>query len=182
MEMLDEEIQSAVADQSVTGTANYALWNVFLTFEIPTLPSITYIECGRVAVELYVPNLMHCFQCHAQLYVVCAMTLSKVRLHVPTHHTVVPVLEVMHPMMYCGLCIWTGIATRNCWPRKACFSFTQGTFFRIWTKHCEPIICFGFHSFQGTATQAAATTTLSDPTFSRTASCVTASTQTEVST
>jgi hypothetical protein len=70
--MLDEEIQICLAHQFVSagckliGKRNgksFPLRTIFLTVEVPALPSSILVRYERVPVYLYVPNTMRCFWC-----------------------------------------------------------------------------------------------------------------------
>jgi hypothetical protein len=66
-----EAIQSFLADLSVSRACRligkrddklFPLRTVFLTFEVPDLPSHVYLDYERVPVRAYVPNPMRCFR------------------------------------------------------------------------------------------------------------------------
>jgi hypothetical protein len=119
--MTDEEIQSSLVDKSVSevywliGKINskpFLLSTVFLTFEVPTLPSTVHIGYEAVSVQLYVPNPMCCFRCqkfghmyngaHPTLYVACVVRMSMVSPYVLIYLTVLTIVEVMHPAQCTG--------------------------------------------------------------------------------
>jgi hypothetical protein len=106
---MSDEIQFALADQSVSrayrliGKINerpFPLTIIFLTFEVPSLPSYIYVGYEGVSVRPYIPNPMRCFRCQnvwahnsgvlLTLYVVSVVSLGianhRVLLH-PTHPT-----------------------------------------------------------------------------------------------
>jgi hypothetical protein len=71
-ELSDEAIQSFLADQCVSMAYRligkrddkpFPLRTVFLTFEVPDLPSHVYLGYKRVPVRAYVPNPMRYFRC-----------------------------------------------------------------------------------------------------------------------
>jgi hypothetical protein len=68
----DEVVQSFLPDQSVsranrlTGKRDdkpFPLRTIFLTFEVPDLPSHVYLGYERVPVRAYIPNPIRCFSC-----------------------------------------------------------------------------------------------------------------------
>jgi hypothetical protein len=70
--MTQEEIKSALADQSVskfyrlTGKRNeelFALVTFLFTSEIPTMSSSIYGEYEKVPVRVYIPKPTRCFRC-----------------------------------------------------------------------------------------------------------------------
>jgi hypothetical protein len=68
----DEAVQSFLADQSVSRSFRliskrddepFPLRTIFLTFEVPDLPSHVCLGYERVRVRVYIPNPMRCFRC-----------------------------------------------------------------------------------------------------------------------
>jgi len=69
--MSDDEIQSALAEQSVSRAYRligkrdgkpFPLRTIFLTFEVPSLPSHIRVGYERVSVRPCIPNPMRCFR------------------------------------------------------------------------------------------------------------------------
>jgi hypothetical protein len=69
---LDDKIQTALTDQFVSRAywligkwdgKPFPLSTIFLTFEVPSLPSYMYVGYERVSVQPYIPNPMQCLWC-----------------------------------------------------------------------------------------------------------------------